>query len=181
MFSIQQRDSVGPSRRVGVARVLTIIFHNLVLETCASVDRTKVNNNQQSSPATQNGGLDSIGSNTSTQVLNFRDLIRRAAARNNIDNSTTLHLVVRLAWKEAEAEGLVARCILFVRLLCLLFVCTWFFASRGHERDIFIETSSSVYPSLCVAECQDMNMPERALNHQDSTKELLRNWSAVKT
>ena len=28
---------------------------------------------------------------------------------------------------------------------------------------------------------QDMNMPERALNHQDSTKELLRNWSAVKT
>ena len=98
--------------------------------------------------------MDSIGSNTSTQVLNFRDLIRRAAARNNIDNSTTLHLVVRLAWKEAEAEGLVARCILFVRLLCLLFVCTWFFASRGHERDIFIETSSSVYPSLCVAECQ---------------------------
>jgi len=152
MFSIQQRDSVGPSRRVGVARVLTIIFHNLVLETCASVDRTKVNNNQQSSPATQNGGLDSIGSNTSTQVLNFRDLIRRAAARNNIDDRWC-------AWPGKRRRAslyLICETPVFAFHLHVVFCITWTGAKHINSRHLRVFIRVSVLLNARKWTCQNV-------------------------
>ena len=83
--------------------------------------------------------MDSIGSNTSTQVLNFRDLIRRAAARNNIDDRWC-------AWPGKRRRAslyLICETPVFAFHLHVVFCITWTGAKHINSRHlrVFIRVS----------------------------------------
>jgi len=162
MFSIhQQRDSVGPSRRarISLSRLewrlvwqefwtpYSIIWFWRLVPVWIEERSTTINN-----PAKQNGGLDSIGSITSTQVLNFRDLIRRAAARNNIDDRWC-------AWPGKRRRAslyLICETPVFAFHLHVVFCITWTGAKHINSRHLRVFIRVSVLLNARKWTCQNV-------------------------